>query len=69
MNGSEILSSIEEHCQEKLSCSKRMRFHITQAIQRLIDKESDLRSNISSVLDGKLTYDPKTQKPITKSKS
>lgn len=64
--GSEVLKALEEHCQEELTCSKRLRFQIEQSLQRLIDKEMSLRFRIGAVLDGHNTFDPKNEKAISR---
>ena len=64
MTGLEILKNIEDHCNEELGCSHRLRFQIAQSIQRLLDKNAEMKTNITNVLNGFSTFDPKTQKAI-----
>lgn len=66
MNGIERLKRIECHCGENLTCSSRLRLHIVSELDRLIEENDRIKSNISRVLDGYNTYNPKTQKVINK---
>lgn len=57
--GKEVLQELEEHCQEKLNCSHRLRFQLESTIQRQIDEQNGLITRISNVLNGFSTYDSK----------
>lgn len=57
-----ILEHLEEHCNEKLACSHRLRWQIIGAFQREIDKYNLLRSNIGSLIteEDNATYNSHT---------
>jgi len=59
MKATELIKSLEDHCNEELNCSTRLRFQITQSIQHMIDEHESLKERVSSVLNGANTYDPK----------
>jgi len=69
MDGMDILKGLENHCGEKLNCSRRLRFQIEQTLQRLIDEKDTMTKSISNVLNGFETFNPKTQKAISKRQS
>ena len=64
MKANEFLKELESHCNEELKCSFRLKFQITCTIDRLINENQLLRSNIKNVLSGFSTYDPKHKKAI-----
>lgn len=64
LTGREALARLEAHTDEKLTCSKRLRFLIEQEIERHIKHKNGIELHILAVLKGHATYDPKTQKPI-----
>ncbi len=51
-NGKEILKELEQHCNEELNCSTRLRFQITETMQRMIKEHEALKCNISSLVTG-----------------
>ncbi len=61
-SGIDIIKNIEKHCGENLQCTRRLRFHLEQTVQRFIDERDVMKSNISNVLNGHLTYNPKTSR-------
>lgn len=62
--GYTILDEIEKHVGEKIS-NGRIRFHLVNAIQRLIDAKEKQSENIAKVLRGAGTFDPNTQRVIS----
>jgi hypothetical protein len=68
MKGSEILEHLEKHCNEKIQCSQRLRFQITQTLNRIVEDRNTLISKIDCVLKGFDVFDPSTQKVIHLSK-
>lgn len=64
MTAKEIIKELEEHCNEKLKCSRRLRFQIEQSFQRIINDNDKMKGRIINVLEGMETYDPKVYKTI-----
>lgn len=69
MKGSEILKSLESHCNEKLECSHRLKYQIEQTLNRLVQDHNAFVSRIDCVLKGFEVYDPTVKRAIHLSKN
>jgi hypothetical protein len=68
MTGKQVLENLEKHCEEKIQCSFRLRFQITETLNRMIKDHKSMKTKIECVMKGFNVYDPTEQKAILLSK-
>ena len=62
-----FIKEIEDHTKQDFDFSnQRHKFHLNEKIKRMSSKYEGLKSKIKDVVSGYCTYDPKTQKAISK---